>query len=346
MNSEYEKRKTWKDAIRHLKKTHRGFLNLVESQIEKLKPDELDRQRFKALLGTAPMDGTLRLSDLVAHYHFAKHIAKEVHHLNQVSDDLDFYHLILLADEGIMSDRKPRFALRLLKRKADKAMRKAGLEGIYRVETSALMNWPQEGKGRTLYGHVHIVGWKQKDSIGNSAEEIRSELGSEKRRSNLAWSSRFGAEPIVVVHITDDLGCPSYWAAYIMKAPHDASNLIERKKEDAASFRAARFKLMSTTAGYRPELAMRLFELFGQLPLFATIGGVGAGAAILMRCRNRLGLWDGQRRSKWVENGQEWVPAFDEGKFWMRTHKRRRARYRSFFIDGPTVAQRATRRRI
>ncbi len=346
MNPGYEKRKTYKDAIRHLKKTHRGFLNLIESRIEELNPDALDRRRFKALLGTAPMDGKLRMSDLVASYHLAKNIMKEVKHLNQVSDDLDFYHVILLADEGIMSDRKPRFALRLLKRKADSAMRKVGLDGIHRIETSPLMNWPQEGKGRTIYGHIHILGWKRKQSIGNSAEEVRSDLGSAKRRSNLAFSSRFGAEPIEVVHLTDGLGCPSYWAAYIMKAPHDASNLIERKSEDAGSFRAAKFKLMSTTAGYRPEFAMRVFELFGQLPLFAMTGGVGAGAAILMRCRNRITLWHEQRRSKWVENGDDWVSAFDEASFWTRTHKRRRARYRPFFLDGPTVAQRAIKRRV
>ena len=346
MNPEYEKRKTWKDAVRHLNKTHRGFFDQIETRIAELNPNSLDRRRFKALLSTAPTDGKLRMSDLVASYHFAKYIMKEVKHLNQVSEDLDFYHLILLADEGIMSDRKPRFSLRLLKRKADKAMRRAGLEGIYRIETSPLINWPQEGKGRTIYGHIHIVGWKRRETVGCTADDVRRDLGYEKRRSSLAFSSRFGADPIEVVHLTDDLGCPSYWAAYIMKAPHDASNLIERRDDDAGSFRAAKFKLMSTTAGYRPEFAMRVFELFGHLPLFAMTGGVGAGAAILMRCRNRLTLWHEQRRSKWVEKGDEWVPAFDEASFWTRTHKRRRARYREFFIDGPTVAQRAIQRRI
>jgi hypothetical protein len=59
-----------------------------------------------------------------------------------------------------------------------------------------------------------------------------------------------------------------------------------------------------------------------------------------------LKLRDERRLDKWKEESVEWVPAFDEREFWKRTHKRRRATYRPYFIDGPTVAQRATKRRM
>lgn len=344
MSSEYEKSKTWKDAKEHIAKTHRGFWDLIGKRIEELAPSDEDRERFHGLLGRAPLDGPLRLSDLVAHYHFAMEVAKEVRHLHQVSDDLDFYHLTLLADEGMMSDRSPSFALRLLKGKANRAMRMAGLEGFYVVEVQALMNWPQKGEGRTLLGHVHVLGWKKRDAPNNSAEDIRTELGYHKRRRNMAWSSMFGAAPIDVVAINEELGCPAYWVAYLLKMPHDAKNRKKRTEEELSTG-SPRYKLMSTVKGYRPELAMRLFELFGQLPLFATVGGVGAGDAMLGRCKNKVMLWDEERRAEWDRDGRETVTAFNERKFWERTHKRRRAQYRHFFIDGPTIGRRASRRR-
>ena len=82
---------------------------------------------------------------------------------------------------------------------------------------------------------------------------------------------------------------------------------------------------------------MRLLELFAQLPIFAMIGGVGSGAAIVGRCKKRLKLWDAQRRAGWKRDGLEEVPTFDEVEFWKRTHKRRRSTYLPFFIDGPTI---------
>ena len=342
MDSKYGKPKTGKDAVRYLRKCYRLFWDLIQKRIDELNPDSEDRQRFEALLGTAPIDNQLRLSDLVARYVFAEYVAKEVRHLYRVSEDLDFYHLTLLADEGVMSDREPMFALRLLKRKTDAAMRKARLDGIYVIEVQALMNWPQQGEGRTFLAHVHVLGWKKRGSPGGSANDIRRDLGYDKRRRNLAWSCQFGADPIVVRQLTVEKGCPSFWAAYLMKAPHSAKSRIPRKNRDAAS-RQSEFKLRSTTRGLRPEMAMRLLELFGQLPIHATTGGVGTGAAMLGRCKNRLKLWDAQRWAKWRKDGRKEVAAFDELGFWKRTHKLRRARYLAFFIDGPTITPRHRR---
>lgn len=342
MGDKYGKPKTWTDAVESLKKSYREFFNLIVKRIEELNPDADDRRRFDALLGMAPIDNQLRLSDLWARYIFAESVAKEVQHINQVSEDLDFYHLTLLADEGIMSDREPMFALSLLKRKADKAIRKVFLDAIYVVEVQALINWPQEGEGRTFLAHVHVLGWRNHRAPGNSAKDIRRELGYEKRRRNLAWSCQFGADPIVVRHLTSEKGWPSFWAAYLMKAPHSAKSRIPRKNRTAGS-RQSEFKLRTTTRGLRPEMAMRMFELFSQLPIHATSGGVGVGAAIVRRCRNRLKLWDEKRRAGWDKDGLEEVPAFDELKFWKRTHRRRRARYLAFFIDGPTISERFPR---
>ena len=36
----YKKPKTWKHTIEHLRKTHRGFLDLIEKRIEQLAPSD------------------------------------------------------------------------------------------------------------------------------------------------------------------------------------------------------------------------------------------------------------------------------------------------------------------
>ena len=346
MSNEYAKTKTWKHAKRHLEKTHRGFFDLVQKRVEQLKPSQEDQERFMALIGQRPIDGPIRASDLVARFIFAKLIAKEVRDLALSSEDLNFYFLTLLSDEGMMSDRTPRYFRRILGRKADKAMRKVGLDGLHVVEVQALHNHPQGGQGRTLMAHVHILGWKHKNALINTSNEIKRELGYEKKRRNIAWTSRLGADPIHVRQITENLGCPSYWAAYLMKAPHDVKNLCLPSEADKPGFSTPKAKMMSTTSGYRPELAMRIFELYAQIPLSSIVGGSGTGATMLSRCRSQLGMWDKERMAKWQDAGKVRLAPFNERVFWKRTHRRRRAKYRRFFIDGPTVAARISSRRV
>lgn len=146
MNRGFGKPETRDSAIALLLKSYRAFWTLIQKRIDQLDPNDRDRQRFRALLGTAPMDGQLRLSDLVARVEFAKYVIDEVHHLSQISEDLDFYHLTLLADEGQMSDREPFFSLRLLKSKANRAMRKAGSMGSTWLRCSRLSIGPSEAR--------------------------------------------------------------------------------------------------------------------------------------------------------------------------------------------------------
>ena len=98
------------------------------------------------------------------------------------------------------------------------------------------------------------------------------------------------------------------------------------------------------SVGGRFVEAIHALQHCDQLRPFGLTGGVGAGAAILTRSRNRVRLWDKQRHAEWVREGIETIPPFDERELWARTHKRRRAEYQPFFIDGPTIAERVARR--
>ena len=346
MTSEFEKRKTWKMSKRHLKRSHRKFRESLDKRLEQLKPTSSDRHRWKGLVGDAPTAGQLRASDLSARRQYAKYLAKEVRQLARTGDDLKFYHITLLADEGIMSERTPTFRKRLLVRRANRAMAKAGLDGIYVIENQVLTGYPAGGKGKSILAHVHIVAWKRGHGTDNTRNAIKKAITHSQGRRNYAWSCRFGARPVVVKEITKKLGCPSYWIAYIMKAPKDAKNLVRQKANEPESHIQPKAKFRNTIQGYRPEAAMRLFELFAQIPLSSVAHGRGEGDAMIHRSKVRLRLWDARRQAKWREETVKGVEPFDETAFWKRMRGKRQSKFKRFLIDEPTIAGGSTRKRV
>ncbi|MES2699069.1 MAG: hypothetical protein V4647_05625 [Pseudomonadota bacterium] len=327
---------TLADAKRKIAESYKAFEKLIRKRIKELKPDADDKLRFKALLGKHPIAGGLRMSDLAARKVFADSIVDEVTQFEKEASNRSFYHITLLADEGIMSDRTPKFCLRLLKQKAHRALRRAELQGVFVVEIQPLLNWPQKGEGRTLLAHIHALVWIESGSDGDSVASIRQALGDGKGNTKRSWSCQFGARPIVIKSLTPQRGDPAYWAAYILKGLTDAKSRLPRKGRDAGEGKSA-FKFRNTTEGLRPELALRVFELFSRLPIFAMVGGVGEGASVVGRCKNRLSLWSVERQLHWKSKGKTSVPAFDQSAFWQRSHKKRRSVYKPYFIDGPTI---------
>ena len=346
MISEYEQRKTWKHTKRHLKKSHRVFRDMLDRRLDQLKPSEKDASRMRALMGDGPMNGQIRASDLSAHLRYALYIAKEVRELARVSDHLRFYHITLLADEGFMSERTPKFMKRKLVSRANRAMAKAGLDGIYVIENQVRTGYPAGGKGKSILAHVHILAWKPLDAPDSAAADVRDAITSSKRRRNYGWTSRLGAPPVVVKEITPAMGCPSYWIAYLMKMPKDAKNLMPRKPKETGSVGAPKAKLRNTFKGYRREAAMRLYELSAQMPLSSTAHGRGAGVTMIQRAKVRLRLWDVKRQVVWRDEGAPGVEPFDERAFWTRMRGKRRSKFKPFVIDGPTIADGSTRKRV
>ncbi|WP_131621414.1 hypothetical protein [Parafrankia sp. BMG5.11] len=296
----------------------------LEARADQLPLNRKDRRRLEALSGTRPYGDQLRCSDIPARVKFANLLVSEIRDLEANDPDLQFMFVTLLADEGIMSDRRPAVYLDSLLEKARRAMIKMQVDGITALEVSPLMNYPGGGAGRSLLLHVHMLIWYNPKM--RLAPMPNMELVPQ--RGIQAWTSRFGADPIVVTPITPELGTAAYWAAYMLKAPYEAKNLVQKKKEEFYQY-----KMMKTIKGYRPELAMRVHELLSQLPLTALCIGTKGGATILSRCRKQVKRWAKTR----VYDTPTPVAPFNERKFWERTHRQRRKRYRPFYILGPTV---------
>jgi hypothetical protein len=328
MNIPYGEPKTWKHSKTRIRKSRKGYERLINEQVKRMRLGKLDRKRFKAVSGRAARPGMLRNSDIDARCKFAKYVAQEVRELASGSTR-EFYFLTLLADEGIMPIHAPELALRRLRGKAFRAMQSIGLDGFHTVEVQALTNWSFNGTGTSLLAHVHMVGWSAEGQEPLTIADMTDVLCGDGTRSNAAWTSVLGARPVVITKLDAKYGCPSYAAAYALKLPHDAKKREPKKAP-------GKFRLRSIMNGYRPIMAMRIHELNSLMLFGSHVGGVGDGAGMIKRCKDKAVRGATRRREAFRANGKV-VDAFDEQAFWARTRRRRKPKYKPIFIDGANI---------
>jgi len=328
MKIPYNKPKTWKHSKARIRKSRKAYERLINEQVKRIRLGKLDRKRFNAVSGRAAMPGMLRNSDIDARCKFAKYVAQEVREL-AAGSTREFYFLTLLADEGIMPIHAPELALSRLRGKAFRAMKSIGLDGFYAVEVQALTNWSFNGTGTSLLAHIHMVGWRAKSKEPMTIAAMKHALNGGGTRSNAAWTSVLGARPVVITKLDAKYGCPSYAAAYALKLPHDAKKREPKKAP-------GKFRLRSIMNGYRPIMAMRIHELFSQMHFGSNVGGVGDGAGMIKRCKDKAVRGAIRRREAYRSTGKV-VDAFDEQAFWARTRRRRKPAYKPIFIDGSKI---------
>lgn len=324
--TEYNKKKTSKMARQKINQSYTKYRQLLDDRMLELKPSKYKAGTFSRLVGDRPMDGEILHSDLKARRKLAHLVQKEIASLRAANPRLRFFHATLLSDDGVISDRSPYLALDSLRGKADKSIRALDCHGISVVEIQALTNWPQKGEGRTLLAHVHALIWYDPAVQRRDVSKFRGiEMDLERSRR---WSCAFGAPAVRVLEITEQLGCPSYWAYYIFKAPYDAKRLVNCS-DDGRGLLTRKFE--PTLKGYRPELAFRIFELTSRVPITQMSRGVSDGANIMRRCRARLSHWHEKRdtcpqiRKTRMRQLFAWTQRF------------RRAKYRKCYINGKMI---------
>lgn len=328
MRIPYDDPKTWKHAKARIRRSRKRYEQLINKQVKRMRLGALDRDRFKALSGCVAMPGKVRNSDLEARAEFAEYVAREVRALSEEGGRA-FFHITLLADEGIMSLQEPEMPLRRLRGKAFRAMQTLGLDGFYAIEVQALTNWSPSGTSGCLLAHVHMCGWSRSDDKAHHPKQMTKALIGKNLRSNAAWTSLLGARPAVITPLDARFGCPSYAAAYMLKLPHSAKIRVMDKS-------TGRCRLKSIEKGYRPNVAMRIHELFSKTLLGSHVGGVGEGAGLIKRCKDKAQLRATRRREARRQDGRL-IEAFDEEAFWVRTCRKRTPEHKPAFVDGPRV---------
>lgn len=249
--------------------------------IKKVDQSDPHRSTLESLMGINDRASLLLASDLKARSKLGDTFAKLMLEHRQEFPEMHYYHLTLLDDVGNVSDRHPIVDVKKLLNKADRALRRLGLNGVFVVEAHPLANYPQGGAGRYVLFHSHIFGYSESPLNVSTAEADLINGG--------AWQNSMGAKPVVIKEVgpaSEDL---ERLARYIVKPPHSAKNRRPRKEDPS------RFKLLNTYKGYRPEFALRTMEIFSQIELLDLISSVGSGKQIRQQLRAEMNSWHRQR---------------------------------------------------
>lgn len=320
--------KTLADAFQYLRNSHSEYRKMLRNAVRKRGYTIRTRLYLDGLLGNRPVEGPILASDLKAWHEIGGYVVEEVDRLHNANPHLEFYHVTLLADEGLLYDRNAYVPIEALRKKVHNSLsRKLGVSGLAVIECQGLTNWPQKKRGRTLMVHVHVLIWFDKRKIPKGV--TNTEFGVASAFPSRTWSSAFDARPVTATKITPARGSPAFWAAYIMKCPHKAKRRTLDKAASAKSdFPVFKLKSVSKEDGYRPEFALRIYEMRTHLGTSDLIIGVGDGALMKRRCETRLRRWEKKVR----KYRRESMRIFNIDAFRRLIKKNRRVKYREFFI--------------
>lgn len=237
-----------------------------------------------ALFGIGGLMDRPLLSDVRARKKAAKLLFRTTKRLFRalVPEDMPMYHITLVDDVGLTSDRKPSLKLSAMKRKVDKAIRALGLSGIVMIEVQALTNFPAMGDGRTLMLHAHALCWGAVSRRGFRA-------AMKKLNGSRSWRNTFGAKPIFSRRLKDGRDDALRIVSYLTKLPHD--------EKYRAPMGNGKFRFRPTTKGYPDSLALRIGEGLSHYSIFDAVFGVGEGKVIRKAWKSDLQAWHRQRMS-------------------------------------------------
>jgi hypothetical protein len=279
-----------------------AFDSRVQRAITRLRLKPKRERRVRAITGSGATMADLRLSDVTARKAGAEILFKVVEDLYDgiASPNARLYHLTLFDDLGVTSDRKPHLKIKAIKRKVDKGLRAMGLSALVFIEIQPLLNYPAQGKGRTLLVHAHALCW----GIGSKRAFHEAKMKLNRSRS---WTCMFGAKPVRsrrLEGIEDMLKI----ACYVAKLPHDGKYRVPH--EDGG------WRFRPTLRDYPDRLALRISEGLSHYTIFDAVFGVGQGKRIRSEWKRRLVAWHAERLAR-VGKGM----SFDIDSFWDRVRR-------------------------
>jgi len=189
--------------------------------------------------------------------------------------DVPAYFFTFTCDVGFTSDRLAVIRLRAFRRMLADALRQIGLSGISQLEIQAVVNYPQQGAGRTLILHAHSILWGV--SKLRAIRTVIDELNADPR-----WSNPLSATPIVCRRLKGGMFEALPLCYYLDKMPIAGKNRVPYRKKPGE------YRFRDTMAGYRPELALRVMEALSQISMFDAVVATGDGVHVRRAWESRL----------------------------------------------------------
>lgn len=273
------------------------------------------RKKLAAVIGQGALRQDLYLSDMPARKKLSRLLQKHGRRRLAQTIDGEIYFMTFAEDCGVSSDRTPYIALKKLRGKVDRAARMMGISMIAMMEIQPIMNHPQKGKGRTLLLNVHAI------AIAKSKKKMR--LAMEKINKSRAWKVALGILPVHRKKAGRTKADARRMFAYMAKVPTDAKNLMPNNRKPG------RHLLMSTKAGYRPELALRIHEALSQIRICDVLFTSGpALRAVRTAVKRDLVSWHKARLETHSFNPID----FDAAELWKELRKENGSKHFQPFV--------------
>ena len=279
----------------------------IERAIGHLRLSPLNAKRLRAALGLSRHLSSLTLADVQlrkASLQILFDVIEDLGH-DLIPDQVPMFHLTLVDDIGLTTDRHPSIPLARFRRKVDKAVRKLGLSGIAMLEIQGLTNYPAEGKGRTLMLNAHVLGWGRV-SRRTYQDSLR------KLNSSRSWTNTFNALPVKSRKLKSGLEDALKIAVYQAKAPFGAKYRVPRKGHPGE------FRFRPTLSGFTDTLALRIMEGLSQISIFDAVFCIGEAKHVRKEWKARLMAWNRLRD----EVGRGSVRPFDVAEMWRGIRRR------------------------
>lgn len=287
------------DKVDDLSKCLRKAISRLDLRPVRLK-------RINAILGLEGHLEQLSLADTEARKYSAQTlfgiVKKEGHRL--ISDADALFHITLVDDIGLTTDRDPRLQWTAFRRKVDKAIRSLGLSGIAVLELQPLLNFAVTGKGKTLMLNAHVLAWGKV-----SRRKFREAM--KNLNASRSWQNVFGAMPIKARRLKGGIDDALRIICYQTKVPYGG------KYRFPLSGRVGQYRFRPTLKGFSNTLALRLMEGLSQVSIFDSLFCIGSAKHIRKLWKAELVQWH-RRRSK---GGSGALGGFDVDKFWQRVRR-------------------------
>lgn len=231
--------------------------------------------------------------------------------------DRQYVSITIITDTGNTLARDPSIDLEALRRRADKLLRQAKLDGVFVIEVQLLTNFPRHGHGASHYWHVHCVATTKGPNF--DIETLEAKLQASGRLSNI-----FGAPTVRITPITT-LGHLMRSYAYMLKAPAVGKYLMPHPDIPKAWTFDKVF--------VRPDEALRLAEAMSHVQLGLAVHSVGEGKQLLRPAMKAVRAWHKARSAK---ARHKLADDFDIPELWAEVRNaRRNNRYQPYLIGKP-----------
>lgn len=218
-------------------------------------------------------------------------------HQHRKDPDRQYMFVTIITDSGNTFSRHAFINLEAERRRADKVLRAAKLDGVFSTEVQHITNFPQRGHGGTDCWHHHCVATTNDPDF--DIEAVAAELCDSGRLSNIFDMPTVKIRPIT--SLAQLMRC----CVYMLKAPAIGKRLVPHPLIPLA--------WTFENVSLRSDVIVRLAEAISQVEIGQIVHSVGQGKHLLRPAIKAVRVW---HKARYYRTKNRLAADFDVAELW------------------------------